>query len=90
MIGYELALVNNVYVIFKPGQPHRFPASFAFEIGLRTLTKTGPYMEERRVFVSRSENYPDTMRMTTSAVFVVTSDPSQACTKKAISRDFPH
>ena len=33
LIGYELALVNNVYVIFKPGQPHRFPASFAFEIG---------------------------------------------------------
>ena len=76
-------------VVFKPGQPHRL-ASFDFEIGLRTLTKKEPATEERKAFVSRSENYPDTMRMTTSAVFVVTSDPSQACTKKAISREFPH
>ena len=44
-------------------------------------------MEERKVFVSRCESHHDTMRMTTSAVFVVTSDPSRACTKKAINRD---
>ena len=69
-------------VIFKPGQPHRFPASFAFEIGLRTLTKTGPYMEERRVFVSRSENHQDTMRMTTNELFVVTSSPLELAPKR--------
>ena len=46
------------------------------------MNKKEPATEERKAFVSRSENYPDTMRMTTSAVFVVTSDPSRACTKK--------
>ena len=38
--NFFLCFNQNLHiVVFKPGQPHRFLASFAFEIGLRTLTE---------------------------------------------------